>query len=109
MTIFHYALKRKVKVFDVSANVKLIYIYTGLRTVCRQHILLKKHVTLEYWYSKHVPLEHVQGVLMNVPIGEEMTVDGYTIPANTNVILMNFALHRDPTLFTNPDQFNPDR
>jgi len=41
--------------------------------------------------------------------GEEMTVDGYTIPANTNVILMNFALHRDPTLFTNPDQFNPDR
>jgi len=41
--------------------------------------------------------------------GEEITVDGYTIPANTNVILMNFALHRDPTLFTKPDQFNPDR
>ena len=46
---------------------------------------------------------------MNVPEGEEITVDGYTIPANTNVILMNFALHRDPTLFTKPDQFNPDR
>lgn len=42
-------------------------------------------------------------------IGEEMEVNGHIIPANTNVILANFLLHRDPKTFPDPDTFNPDR
>ena len=47
--------------------------------------------------------------VMSRTTGEEMTIKGVTIPANTNVMLMNFMLHRDPTMFKNPNQFNPDR
>ena len=47
--------------------------------------------------------------VMSRTTGEEMTIKGVTIPANTNVMLINFMLHRDPTLFKNPNEFNPDR
>ena len=40
---------------------------------------------------------------------EPIEIDGYTIPSNTNVILLNFLLHRDPRVFPNPDQFLPER
>ena len=32
-----------------------------------------------------------------------------TIPANTTVGLLIYALHRDPDYFDNPDDFNPER
>jgi cytochrome P450 len=40
---------------------------------------------------------------------EPIEIDGYTIPPNTNVILLNFLLHRNPQVFPNPDQFLPER
>ena len=42
-------------------------------------------------------------------LGEDVEIDGHVIPANTNVVLMKFLLHRDPKTFPNPDVFDPDR
>lgn len=42
-------------------------------------------------------------------LGEDLVIDGKTIPAGTNVILCKFLLHRDPTIYLNPETFDPDR
>jgi cytochrome P450 len=39
----------------------------------------------------------------------EVIVGGYRIPAGTNVMVGVYALHHDPTLWTDPETFNPDR
>jgi cytochrome P450 len=46
---------------------------------------------------------------MSRVLGEDVEVDGHLIPAHTNVILLNFLLHRDPKTFPNPDIFDPER
>eukprot|EP00743_Colponemidia_sp_Colp-15_P003993 GILK01004305.1.p1 GENE.GILK01004305.1~~GILK01004305.1.p1 ORF type:complete len:498 (-),score=106.80 GILK01004305.1:23-1516(-) len=40
---------------------------------------------------------------------EDDNLCGYTIPKESQVILNIGAIHKDPALWTNPDQFNPDR
>ena len=42
-------------------------------------------------------------------LAEDIEILGYKIPANTNVILANFILHRNKEAFPNPDTFDPDR
>ncbi|KAA0186035.1 Cytochrome P450 CYP4V34, partial [Hyalella azteca] len=37
------------------------------------------------------------------------TLNGYELPAGTNVIAMIYCIHRDPEQFPNPEEFNPDR
>ncbi|CAM3673370.1 cytochrome P450 [Smaragdicoccus niigatensis] len=39
----------------------------------------------------------------------DAVVDGFRIPAGTNVMVGAIALHRDPALWSNPDAFEPDR
>jgi cytochrome P450 len=39
----------------------------------------------------------------------DVVVDGFRIPAGTNLIVGTYALHRDPALWDNPEQFDPDR
>ncbi|MFY1638153.1 cytochrome P450 [Solwaraspora sp. WMMB335] len=39
----------------------------------------------------------------------DLTLDGYRLPAGANVFYSPYALHRDPTSFTEPDRFDPDR
>jgi cytochrome P450 len=46
---------------------------------------------------------------MSRKTAEPLEIDGYEIPSNTNVILCNFLLHRNPLVFPNPDQFVPER
>lgn len=38
-----------------------------------------------------------------------MSIEGFTIPANTRVGVQCYSLHRDPIVFPNPDVFDPDR
>ena len=42
-------------------------------------------------------------------LGAKVELDGFLIPKNTNVYLLNFLLHRNTGSFLNPDTFNPDR
>lgn len=39
---------------------------------------------------------------------EDVQVDGYTIPSGTTTLIVVYQLHRDPTVFSNPDKYNPD-
>ena len=39
----------------------------------------------------------------------EMEIGGYLIPANSNVVVSPFVIHRRPDAWNNPDQFDPDR
>jgi cytochrome P450 len=39
----------------------------------------------------------------------DLVVDGYRIPAGTNVIVGAYAIHRDPALWEQPTLFDPDR
>ncbi|KAG7591488.1 Cytochrome P450 [Arabidopsis thaliana x Arabidopsis arenosa] len=36
-------------------------------------------------------------------------IQGYDIPAKTQIMINAYAIARDPELWTNPDEFNPDR
>lgn len=38
-----------------------------------------------------------------------LTLGGYELPARTNVLVSPFALHHKPSLWPNPEQFDPDR
>lgn len=39
----------------------------------------------------------------------DVEVDGYRIPAGTNTIVGIYALHHDPSLWDEPEKFDPDR
>lgn len=40
---------------------------------------------------------------------EDMQLGEFTIPKDTTVVLLTTALHRDPEVFPNPEEFDPDR
>ncbi|ACY13861.1 cytochrome P450 [Haliangium ochraceum DSM 14365] len=40
---------------------------------------------------------------------EPIEYEGYEIPAGADLLLSQWAMHRDPTLWENPDVFDPDR
>ncbi|KMO93895.1 cytochrome P450 [Streptomyces roseus] len=40
---------------------------------------------------------------------EPVTIGGYSLPAETEVLLSLYALHRNPDLYPEPDLFDPDR
>lgn len=39
----------------------------------------------------------------------DAVVDGYRVPAGTNVAVGIYALHHDPRLWVDPERFDPDR
>ncbi|MEV6013169.1 cytochrome P450 [Streptomyces sp. NPDC051976] len=40
---------------------------------------------------------------------EEDTVDGYRVPANTNILVNSYFLHRHPDFWEDPERFDPER
>ena len=46
---------------------------------------------------------------MSRKTAEPLEIDGYPVPVGTNVILLNFLLHRNPSVFPDPDEFQPER
>lgn len=39
---------------------------------------------------------------------EDVQVDDYIIPSGTTTLIVVYQLHRDPSVFPNPDKYNPD-
>ncbi len=37
------------------------------------------------------------------------SIDGYKVPKGANVIIITYALHRDPRFFPDPEEFRPER
>ncbi|XP_077135751.1 cytochrome P450 4V2 [Ranitomeya variabilis] len=42
-------------------------------------------------------------------ITEDCTIRGFTVPKGVNVVIVPYALHRDPEYFPKPEEFNPER
>ncbi|KAK2865556.1 hypothetical protein Q7C36_001612 [Tachysurus vachellii] len=42
-------------------------------------------------------------------ICEDTHINGYKVPKGVNVIIMTYALHRDPRFFPEPEEFRPER
>lgn len=40
---------------------------------------------------------------------KETTINGYDIPAGTQVIINAWSIHRDPSIWNEPNEFNPER
>lgn len=40
---------------------------------------------------------------------EDCTIKGHQIPRGTNVLVLTYALHRDPEMFPDPEEFRPER
>ena len=58
--------------------------------------------TLRLYPSIPVMSRRIQG-------DSDVHIDGYEVPPGTNVIMLNYHLHRDEDQFHDPDSFNPDR
>ncbi|XP_069600464.1 cytochrome P450 4V2-like [Ranitomeya imitator] len=42
-------------------------------------------------------------------ITEDCTIRGFTVPKGVNVVIVPYALHRDPEYFPKPEEFKPER
>ncbi|KAF1514401.1 Cytochrome P450 4V2, partial [Eudyptula albosignata] len=40
---------------------------------------------------------------------EDCCIRGYQVPKGTNVLVITYALHRDPEMFPDPEEFRPER
>ncbi|KFO79690.1 Cytochrome P450 4V2, partial [Cuculus canorus] len=40
---------------------------------------------------------------------EDCLIRGYRVPKGTNVLVITYALHRDPEIFPDPEEFRPER
>ncbi|NWU92273.1 CP4V2 protein, partial [Upupa epops] len=40
---------------------------------------------------------------------EDCCIRGYKVPKGANVLILTYALHRDPEVFPDPDEFRPER
>ena len=42
-------------------------------------------------------------------LSEDVNFDGHVLPKNLSIVLFNYALHRQESLFPDPEKFDPDR
>lgn len=42
-------------------------------------------------------------------VEKDMTVNGYKIPKNAEIMIPIHAIHRDPEFWEEPDKFDPER
>ncbi|CAN8246145.1 unnamed protein product [Cochlearia groenlandica] len=79
----------KDKVVEESHIPKLPYILAVMKETLRLH-------TIAPLLAPHSP-------------SEDTVVDGFTIPKNSKVLINAWAIHRNPNVWKNPLEFNPDR
>nr|CAD7448371.1 unnamed protein product [Timema bartmani] len=59
-------------------------------------------------------IKEAQRLFPSVPmfvrnLKEDVKVDGYTLPKGANVTIVNIIMHRDASLFPDPEKFDPER
>ncbi|XP_010142523.1 PREDICTED: cytochrome P450 4V2 [Buceros rhinoceros silvestris] len=42
-------------------------------------------------------------------LNDDCCINGYEVPKGTNIIVLTYALHRDPEIFPDPEEFRPER
>jgi cytochrome P450 len=80
-------------------------------------VLGDRHPTLEDLHNLPYTLQMVKEVLRLYPPApfyirdaiDVDTIDGYTIPAGTAMMMSPYFTHRHPEFWENPEQFDPDR
>nr|XP_009675001.1 PREDICTED: cytochrome P450 4V2 [Struthio camelus australis] len=77
----------------------------------------ERPVTMEdlkkLWYLECVVKEALR-LFPSVPLfactlREDCYIKGYQVPKGTNVLVATYALHRDPEIFPDPEEFRPER
>ncbi|XP_063228515.1 cytochrome P450 4g15-like [Bacillus rossius redtenbacheri] len=69
---------------------------------------LQQMVYLEQVINETMRLYPV-AALMARRVDEDVSVNSYTLPAGTIVVIPIYLVHRNPEYFPNPDTFDPDR
>ncbi|KFB40666.1 AGAP001861-PA-like protein [Anopheles sinensis] len=84
-------------------------------------ILGKDHKTAELTYQnlqefKYLDLVVKEGLRMYPPVGiigreivEDLELNGTTVPAGQQVLVPIYVIHRNPEIYPNPNQFDPNR
>ncbi|XP_009675001.2 cytochrome P450 4V2 [Struthio camelus] len=77
----------------------------------------ERPVTMEdlkkLWYLECIVKEALR-LFPSVPLfartlREDCYIKGYQVPKGTNVLVATYALHRDPEIFPDPEEFRPER
>ncbi|XP_060207256.1 geraniol 8-hydroxylase-like [Lycium barbarum] len=83
------------------------------RVVGKDNIVEESHITqLPYFYAVMKEALRIHPVLpLLVPHcpSETGTVGGYTVPEGSRVFINVWAIHRDPSIWENPAEFQPER
>ncbi|KAL1464427.1 hypothetical protein WDU94_004076 [Cyamophila willieti] len=58
---------------------------------------------------KEVLRMYPPGYIIARRVRREIKIDDHVIPKDATIMNYIFAMHRDPNVFENPDEFNPDR
>lgn len=109
-TMLQWSMAHIVKYPDVQAK-----IYAEIRQVLGEEVEEVKEEDLhKFTYLKAVILEVLRlhppnTALIPHAVTEDVELGGYTIPKGTTVNIMMSIIGRDPTIWDNPLEFNPDR
>ncbi|KAL7188694.1 hypothetical protein ACSBR1_038538 [Camellia fascicularis] len=81
--------------------------------VGKDHIVEESHIPkLPYLYAimkETLRLHPILPLLMPHSPSETCTIGGYTIPKGTRILFNVWAIHRDPLIWENPLEFDPER
>nr|XP_022901355.1 cytochrome P450 4c3-like [Onthophagus taurus]XP_022901357.1 cytochrome P450 4c3-like [Onthophagus taurus] len=83
--------------------------------------ILGKDKNVEPTYSQILQMKYLEATIKEVMrlytlvplldrnIKEDITIDGRTIPAGTDITICAYSLHRNPDHFPEPEKFDPER
>ncbi|CAB3398789.1 unnamed protein product [Caenorhabditis bovis] len=87
-------------------------VYEELERVCRDGCLRSETIARLAYLDR--VLKESKRMFPPVPsvqrkLRSNLIIDGYVIPAEASVNISPMAVHRNPSIYSNPDKFDPDR